>query len=100
MIKLADDNWEVNQLVKTGLYPHQQAVFRDALRALYTVKPQIKLKLIAFAYSNGEISLGRAAEILGVSQEEVKEILWETGISLHFGPETIAELQKDIANAK
>jgi predicted HTH domain antitoxin len=51
------------------------------------------------AYTAGEISLGKAAEMLGVSHVEMKEILREEGAQIHLGPETIEELLQDAANA-
>jgi len=63
------------------------------------VHPELKLKVITKAYESGEISLGKAAELMGVSQEEMKEILREKGIKLHLGPQTIEELRRDAENA-
>lgn len=91
--------WEIDQLVKTGVYPSEKDVLRDALRALYAVKPQMKRKMVAKAYAAGDISLGKVAEILGVCQEEARDVLREMGVSLHLGPETTEELTTDIANA-
>jgi predicted HTH domain antitoxin len=51
------------------------------------------------AYTAGDISLGKAAEIMGVSHEEMKEILQESGAQIHLGPRTVDELLKDTANA-
>jgi predicted HTH domain antitoxin len=62
-------------------------------------QPEIRRKMVVSAYSAGEISLGKAAEIMGVSSEEMKKILSERGAELHFGPRTIHELYQDIGNA-
>ena len=51
------------------------------------------------AYTAGEISLGKAADMLGVSHEEMKDILREEGAEIHLGPETTEELLQDAANA-
>jgi predicted HTH domain antitoxin len=51
------------------------------------------------AYTAGEISLGKAAEMLGVSHEEMKDILREEGAEIHLGPRTTDELLRDAANA-
>ena len=61
------------------------------------------------AYTVGEISLGKAAEIMGVSHEEMKDILaespWSFGpgtkgrTEIHLGPRTVDELLWDAANA-
>ncbi len=92
-------DWEVNQLVKSKLFPDEKAVLRSALRALFQSKPEIKRQMIVSAYSNGEISLGKAAELLGCSHEEMKELLRESGVFIHLGPSTTEDLLQDADNA-
>ncbi|MBS1252393.1 MAG: hypothetical protein MAG451_01432 [Anaerolineales bacterium] len=92
-------SWELRQLVKSGLYPDEQAALRSALRALFQLNPQTKLQMIISAYEAGDVSLGKAAEMLGVSQEEVKDILREEGAEIHLGPQTVEGLLEDAQNA-
>lgn len=92
-------DWEFEQLVKTGVYPNHQAALRSALRALFQVQPQAKVRMVAGAYQAGDIGLGRAAAMLGVSQEEMKDMLREMGVDLHLGPQTVHELIEDASNA-
>ena len=91
--------WEISQLVKTKLFPDEQAVLRSALRALFQAQPQLRRDLIIRTYTAGEISLGKAAELLGVSHEEAKDILTEAGAEIHLGPTIAAELLQDAARA-
>ncbi len=91
--------WEISQLVKTRLFSDEQAVLRSALRALFQSHPELKRQMAIRAYTAGDISLGKAAEIMGVSHEEMKEILHESGAQIHLGPRTVDELLKDTANA-
>lgn len=92
--KVAD--WKVQQLVKAGIYPSEGVVIDNALRALFQLEPKAKEKVIISAYNEGEISLGKAAELLGVCQEEAKEILHRSGIRLQLGPETIEEAKMEV----
>jgi predicted HTH domain antitoxin len=92
-------HWEISQLVKARLFPDEEAVLRSALRALFRLQPEIRQKMVVRAYTAGEISLGKAAEIMGVSHEEMKEILTESGAEIHLGPRTVDELLQDAANA-
>ncbi|MBC7249195.1 MAG: UPF0175 family protein [Anaerolineae bacterium] len=92
-------HWEIDQLVKARLFPDEQAVLRSALRALFQSRPDIRRQMVIRAYTAGEISLGKAAEMLGVSHEEMKEILSESGAAIHLGPRTVDELLQDAANA-
>lgn len=92
-------DWEIDQLVKTKLFPDRQAVLRSALRALFQTQPELRRLMIIHAYTAGEISLGKAAELMGVSHEEMKDILVESGAKIHLGPRTVDELLQDAANA-
>jgi predicted HTH domain antitoxin len=55
--------------------------------------------MIVRAYKAGEISIGKAAEIMGCSHEEMKEILQELGVSVHLSPASADELLRDADNA-
>jgi predicted HTH domain antitoxin len=99
MDKVSTVDWEIEQLVKARLFPDQQAVVRSALRALFQAQPGIRQQMIVSAYTAGDISLGKAAELMGVSHEELKDILVESGVEVHLGPQTAEELLQDAANA-
>ena len=92
-------HWELRQLVASGQYPDEQAALRSALRALFQIAPQTKIRMVTSAYAAGEISLGKAAALLGVAQEEMKDILRDCGIAIHLGPRTPEELRDDARNA-
>jgi predicted HTH domain antitoxin len=55
--------------------------------------------MVIHAYVAGKISLGKAAQMMGVSLEEMKDILREDGAEIHLGPGTRDELLRDIGNA-
>ena len=100
MADIKSIEWEVTHLVKARLFPDEQSVLRTAMRALFETKPDLKRKMVVTAYTDGDISLGKAAQIMGVCQEEMKDIIRETGGQVHLGPQTIEELQQDIENAR
>ena len=100
MADIESIEWEVNQLVNAGLFPDEQSVLRSAMRSLFEAKPDLRRKMVAAAYTKGDISIGKAAQIMGVFQEEMKEIILETGGQVHLGPLTTAELKQDVANAR
>ncbi|MBN1889858.1 MAG: UPF0175 family protein [Thermoflexales bacterium] len=91
--------WQLRQLVASGLYPDEQAVLRNALQALFQVHPRTKTAMIISAYERGDISLGRAAVLLGISQEEMKDILREAGAQIQLGPRTAEECIEDVRYA-
>ena len=99
MERVSTVDWEIEQLVKARLFPDQQAVVRSALRALFQAQPGMRQQMIVSAYTAGDISLGKAAELMGVSHEEMKDILVESGVEIHLGPRTAAGVLQDAANA-
>jgi predicted HTH domain antitoxin len=99
MEKVSTVDWEIEQLVKARLFPDQQAVVRSALRALFQAQPGIRQQMVVSTYTGGDISLGKAAELMGVSHEEMKDILVESGVEVHLGPRTAEEVLQDAANA-
>ena len=92
------NEWEINQLVKAGLYSDSDAVLRSALNALFVLHPEQKLRMVIAAYQSSDISLGKAAELMGVSSAEMKEILQRAGVSIPVGPETVDELKKEVTS--
>jgi predicted HTH domain antitoxin len=92
-------SWEIRQLVKSGLYPDEQATLRSALRSLFEARPQARTRMVISACERGEIGLGRAAALLGVSLEEMKDILREAEVELQLGPLTVEELLEDARHA-
>lgn len=91
--------WFVDQLVKSGLYANEESVWRSSLRALFDAHPDEKRRMLTSAYVRGDVSLGKAAELMGVTPEEMKDILRESGADLHLGPQSTGELLTDADNA-
>jgi predicted HTH domain antitoxin len=99
MNETSTSQWEINQLVATELFPDEEAVLRRAMRALFQSEPELRRQMVIRAYTAGDISLGKAAELLSVSAEEMKEILVEKGAKIHLGPRTVEEVRQDARNA-
>ena len=55
--------------------------------------------IVIRAYTAGDISLGKAAMLMGVSHAEMQEILVEQGAQIHLGPMTTHELRQDAEHA-
>lgn len=91
--------WEISQLVETRLFPDRQAVLRSALRALFQIRPELGLQMVIRTYTTGQISLGKAAMLMGISHSEMKDMLAEHGVKIHLGPLTPDELRRDAENA-
>jgi predicted HTH domain antitoxin len=88
-------------LVAAGIYQTQEEVIIDALRHLLLAHPEYRVTMAVHQYQTSkEISLGFAAQLAGVSQEEMKEILHDRGIALRLGPENIQEAVEEITTLR
>lgn len=72
----------------------------QALESIYRYSPKLHWEVVVGLYLDEKISLGKAAEMLGVSRWELQERFREQGIPLPLGPKTVDELKRDIAVAE
>ena len=64
----------------------------DALRLPELEKVQrLRLELAVSLYSQSMLSLGKTAQLADVSRTEMNRVLAERKISMHYGPEELAE---------
>jgi Arc/MetJ-type ribon-helix-helix transcriptional regulator len=70
---------EIDALVKAGYYSSKSDVVKDALRTFLYSKRSLRLAAAAELYKDGEVTLGKAAEIADVGVIEFKEILTNLG---------------------
>lgn len=91
---------EAQTLVDARLYPSKEVVIQDALRALMWEKPQLRLELAVRRYQAKDISLAKAAHLVGVSFDRMKAVLVERGIQPRLGPADVDEARQEIAAMK
>ena len=72
---------DIEALRSSGSYSSEEEFLEDALRALLSKRPELRIELAVTKYTEGSVSLNRAAEISGLSPEEFKQTLSERGIS-------------------
>ena len=87
-------------LVNARLYPDQEAVIQDALRALLQEKPQLRIELAVYRYQTEDISLAKAAHLAGVSFDRMKALLVQRGIQPRLGPGEAEQARLEIADMK
>jgi predicted HTH domain antitoxin len=89
---------EAQALVDARLYPSQEAVIQDALRALLQEKPQLRIELAVYRYQTEDISLAKAAHLAGVSFDRMKDLLVQRGIQPRLGPAEAEEARQEVAD--
>jgi Arc/MetJ-type ribon-helix-helix transcriptional regulator len=85
---------EIGALVKAGYYSSKSDVVKDALRSFLYSKRNLRLAAAVELYKDGELTLGKAAEIADVGIIEFKEILANLGYK-----RTITTSKSDIRKA-
>lgn len=88
---------ELDAISELGWYRDKNDFITDAINTLLSAHRELRIAIACKLYENEEISLGRAAEIVGTSIEEMKKIISDHGIKLVIG--TSIPKEKDRARA-
>jgi predicted HTH domain antitoxin len=86
--------WELEQLLK--LREQQPELIEPALRRLVQENEKIRWSVVVGAYQDRQINLGKAAELLGLSELELRERFVKLGIPLRLGPADLAEARAEV----
>jgi predicted HTH domain antitoxin len=85
---------EVEQLLK--LLERQPELIEPALRRLVRENDQIRWLVVVGAYQDRQINLGKAAELLGMTELELRDRFIELGIPLRIGPADLTEARAEV----
>ncbi|MBN2092135.1 UPF0175 family protein [candidate division KSB1 bacterium] len=91
---------EIEDFVDAGLFNNKEEVIRHALRSLTQAHPEYRIRLAIYRYQHKNISVGKAAEVAGVSLEQMKELLIQQGIRPRLGLESVADAFEDYQTLK
>lgn len=86
--------WELDQLFK--LRERQPDLLEPIIRRLVQENESIRWSMVLGAYQDGQISLGKAAELLGLAELELRRRFIELGIPLRVGPADLAEARAEV----
>ncbi|MGB8216947.1 MAG: UPF0175 family protein [Candidatus Methanoperedens sp.] len=87
---------EFDILVEKGYYPSKSELMKDAFRALLNTKTDLKISLAIELYLKGNISIGRAAELAGLTTIEFKDVLAGRGIIRETEGKTAKEMDRKL----
>lgn len=76
-LEMVDEN--LAALVEAGSYDSERAVIRDALEALITANPALRMEMAITLWRKGRITMGRAIEIAQIDRESFKSELAARG---------------------
>lgn len=87
------------ELVDLALYKDEQEVIDEGVRYILRSHPEYRMEIAIKRYKEEAVSLGRAADLAGISLEEMKEVLRTRGVALK-GPESKEEVREDAKRAR
>jgi predicted HTH domain antitoxin len=87
--------WEIDQLLK--LRDRQPELIAQAIHRLVEDNEDIRWSVVVGAYRDEQINLGKAAELLGLSEVELRRRFVELGIPMRIGPADLAEARAEVA---
>ena len=88
------ESWLLGQLIK--LQRSQPSLVQRALQRLLDEDKDLRWSVVVNAYLDEEISLARAASLLGLHPLELRERFIEKGIPLHLGPADKVDAQAEV----
>ena len=88
------EDWPLEQLLK--LQRSQPSLVQHALERLLEDNESLRWSMVVGAYLDEEISLARAASLLGLHPLELRERFIEKGVPLRLGPVDKADAQAEV----
>ncbi len=91
---LPSQTWIVEQFMR--LYRHRPELVQAALERLLGENAELRWALVLSAYLDRRINLGKAAELLGMHELELRERFLQLGIPLRLDSTDLAEAQAEV----
>jgi predicted HTH domain antitoxin len=88
------EGWEIDQLLK--LRERQPDLLEPVVRRLVQENEDIRWSVVLGAYQDRQINLGKAAELLGLTELELRRRFVELGVPLRIGPADLAEAHAEV----
>jgi predicted HTH domain antitoxin len=88
------EGWELDQLFK--LRERQPHLLESVVKRLVQENEDIRWSVVVGAYEDRQINLGKAAELLGVTELELRRRFIDLGIPLRVGPADLAEARAEV----
>ena len=86
--------WEIDQLFK--LRERQPDLLEPVVQRLVQENEDIRWSVVVGGYEDKQINLGKAAELLGLTELELRDRFIELGIPLRVGPTDLAEARAEV----
>lgn len=93
---MVETNKELAAVVRAGCFSTEEEAVQEAVQTLFAVKPHLRLEAAIRRYLDEEITLGRAAELAGVTRWRFQELLAQRGIRITVEARPAKELDEAV----
>jgi predicted HTH domain antitoxin len=94
---LPDVGEEIAAVVRAGCFPSAEDAMREAVQTLLALNPYLRREAAIRRYLDEEITLGRAAELAGMTRWRFRELLAQRGIAIGIEVRSSKELDESVA---
>ena len=94
--RLIETDQELSVIVRAGCFVSEKEALREAVQTLLAVRPQLRVEAAVRRYLDEEITLGRAAELVGVTRWRFQELLAQRGVRLTLEARPAKELDEAV----
>jgi predicted HTH domain antitoxin len=92
------EGWEIDQLFK--LRERHPDLLELVVQRLVQEDEDIRWSVVVGAYQDRQINLGKAAELLGLAEVELRQRFIELGVPLRVGPADLAEARAEVESVR
>ena len=93
---MATQDMELAALIKAGIFRSKREAVAEALRLMFATRPQLRLEAAIQLFKDEAITLGRAAELAGLTRWEFETILADRGIARVLACDPTAHLERQV----
>ena len=93
---MAIQDIELAALIKAGIFRNKREAIAEALRLMFATRPQLRLEAAIQLFKDEAVTLGRAAELAGLTRWEFEAILADRGIERVVACDTAENLERQV----
>lgn len=93
---MAMQDIELAALIKAGIFRNKGEAVEEAIRLLFASRPQLKLEAAVQLFKDGEVTLGRAAEMAGLTRWGFETVLADRGIERMVPCDSAEHLERQV----
>ena len=93
---MAIQDIELAALIKAGVFRSKREAVAESLRLMFASRPQLRLEAAIQLFKDEAVTLGRAAELAGMTRWEFEAVLADRGIERVVSCGAAEELERQV----